>query len=166
MREEPALACVGMLPATECRTRMMALTRAGWVLISLQSRKGRGGERISRRGTRVKPTHSTGGAIGSICPEAGSNLTRVLFGLAYEPLPFIANASALRRRTKVTSPRHSHKHAHPLHNNTTFAMGQVMVCSKQNRITYTSSMFGSVNCTKRSLSWSTPARVGAALSEM
>ena len=35
MREELLLAWVGMLPATECSTRMMALTSAGWELINL-----------------------------------------------------------------------------------------------------------------------------------
>lgn len=40
LREELPLDCAGMLPATECSTRMMALTRAGWELINLQCRKG------------------------------------------------------------------------------------------------------------------------------
>lgn len=35
MREELALDCEGMLPATECSTRMMALTRAGCEPINL-----------------------------------------------------------------------------------------------------------------------------------
>lgn len=39
LREELPLDCAGMLPATECSTRMMALTRAGWELINLQCGK-------------------------------------------------------------------------------------------------------------------------------
>lgn len=83
LREELALDWAGILPATECRTRIMALTRAGCELINLWE-------------TDNHPTHCTW-------------ILRV-----------------------ITELKSEESHTHP------------------------SSMLGSVNCTKRSLSWSTP----------
>ena len=43
---------------------------------------------------------------------------------------------------------------------------QIWKKKKEKKHTHTSSMLGSVNCTKRSLSWSTPAQVNMVLEEM
>lgn len=58
MREELALDCDGMLPATECSTKMMALTSAGCELDNL-----RGGKTQERLNYHQKETGSENNAV-------------------------------------------------------------------------------------------------------